>query len=61
MTAFAPFQQIAFKNLVERNKEREKWEGAPAPNSAIQVNLLLLLLLLWTAKGPTLPQVPRQG
>ena len=31
-------QQIAFKNLVERNKDREKREGAPAPNSAIQVN-----------------------
>merc|ERR1712126_2594 len=27
-------QQIAFKNLVERNKEREKVVGAPAPNSA---------------------------
>jgi hypothetical protein len=34
---FPHFQQIAFKNLVERNKEREKREGGPAPNSAIQV------------------------
>ena len=32
------FQQVAFKNLVERNREREKREGGPAPNSAIQVS-----------------------
>lgn len=35
-------QQIAFKNLVERNKEREKQEGAPAPNSAIQLPFIIV-------------------
>lgn len=35
-------QQIAFKNLVERNKEREKCEGAPAPNSAIQLPFIIV-------------------
>ena len=35
-------QQIAFKNLVERNKEREKLEGAPAPNSAIQLPFIIV-------------------
>ena len=36
------FQQIAFKNLVERNKEREKREGPPAPNSAIQLPFIIV-------------------
>ena len=37
------FQQIAFKNLVERNKEREKVEGGPpAPNSAIQLPFIIV-------------------
>ncbi len=35
-------QQIAFKNLVERNKEREKQEGVPAPNSAIQLPFIIV-------------------
>ena len=35
-------QQIAFKNLVERNKEREKVVGAPAPNSAIQLPFIVV-------------------
>ena len=35
-------QQIAFKNLVERNKEREKSDGAPAPNSAIQLPFIIV-------------------
>ena len=36
------FQQIAFKNLVERNKEREKREGPPPPNSAIQLPFIIV-------------------
>ena len=39
---FYPLQQIAFKNLVERNKEREKVVGAPAPNSAIQLPFIVV-------------------
>merc|ERR1712062_908164 len=35
-------QLIAFKNLVERNKEREKREGPPAPNSAIQLPFIIV-------------------
>eukprot|EP00095_Tigriopus_kingsejongensis_P004705 snap_masked-scaffold276_size226481-processed-gene-1.6 protein:Tk04705 transcript:snap_masked-scaffold276_size226481-processed-gene-1.6-mRNA-1 annotation:"transcription factor dp-1-like" len=35
-------QQIAFKNLVERNREREKQEGQPAPNSAIQLPFIIV-------------------
>lgn len=35
-------QQIAFKNLVERNKEREKVVGGPAPNSAIQLPFIVV-------------------
>jgi len=35
-------QQIAFKNLVERNKEAEKISGAPTPNSAIQLPFIIL-------------------
>ncbi len=36
-------QQIAFKNLVERNKDREKVEGGPpAPNSAIQLPFIIV-------------------
>jgi len=35
-------QQIAFKNLVERNKEREKREGPPPPNSAIQLPFIIV-------------------
>merc|ERR1711976_1115459 len=34
-------QLIAFKNLVERNKDREKREGQPAPNSAIQLPFIM--------------------
>jgi len=36
------FQQIAFKNLVQRNREREKAHGAPAPNSAIQLPYIIV-------------------
>lgn len=35
-------QQIAFKNLVERNKETEKTTGAPTPNSAIQLPFIVV-------------------
>lgn len=36
-------QQIAFKNLVERNREREKAEGgAPTVNSAIQLPFIIV-------------------
>ncbi|KAK7089970.1 transcription factor Dp-1-like [Littorina saxatilis] len=35
-------QQIAFKNLVERNREREKAQGAPAANSAIQLPYIIV-------------------
>jgi len=35
-------QQIAFKNLVERNKEVEKCFGAPTPNSAIQLPFIIV-------------------
>ena len=35
-------QQIAFKNLVERNKETEKSGGAPTPNSAIQLPFIVV-------------------
>ncbi|XP_040580647.1 transcription factor Dp-1 [Lepeophtheirus salmonis] len=35
-------QQIAFKNLLERNKEREKIKGVPAPNSAIQLPFIIV-------------------
>ena len=35
-------QQIAFKNLVQRNREREKVHGAPAPNSAIQLPYIIV-------------------
>jgi len=35
-------QQIAFKNLVERNKDREKSEGAPPPNSSIQLPFIIV-------------------
>merc|ERR1711976_187533 len=36
-------QQIAFKNLVERNKEKEKQHsGPPAPNSAIQLPFIIV-------------------
>jgi len=35
-------QQIAFKNLVERNKEVEKSVGAPTPNSAIQLPFIVV-------------------
>ena len=39
---FDTFQLIAFKNLVERNKEREKREGPPTPNSAIQLPFIIV-------------------
>jgi len=35
-------QQIAFKNLVERNKEVEGCVGAPTPNSAIQLPFIIV-------------------
>ena len=35
-------QQIAFKNLVERNKDREKNEGCPPPNSSIQLPFIIV-------------------
>jgi len=35
-------QQIAFKNLVERNKNEEKNKGAPPPNSAIQLPFIIV-------------------
>jgi len=35
-------QQIAFKNLVERNKEAEKLAGSPTPNSAIQLPFIIV-------------------
>jgi len=35
-------QLIAFKNLVERNKDREKREGPPTPNSAIQLPFIIV-------------------
>jgi len=35
-------QQIAFKNLVERNKDLEKCYGAPTPNSAIQLPFIIV-------------------
>lgn len=35
-------QQIAFKNLVERNKDAEKCFGAPTPNSAIQLPFIIV-------------------
>jgi len=35
-------QQIAFKNLVERNREAEKSSGGPTPNSAIQLPFIIV-------------------
>lgn len=35
-------QQIAFKNLVQRNRELEKSQGAPSPNSAIQLPYIIV-------------------
>ena len=35
-------QLIAFKNLVERNKDREKRDGPPTPNSAIQLPFIIV-------------------
>ena len=35
-------QQIAFKNLVERNKNEEKNKGSPPPNSAIQLPFIIV-------------------
>lgn len=36
------FQQIAFKNLVERNRSEERIQGAPSPNSAIQLPFIIV-------------------
>ena len=36
------FQQIAFKNLVQRNRELEKSQGTPSPNSAIQLPYIIV-------------------
>ncbi|XP_059164170.1 transcription factor Dp-1-like [Physella acuta] len=35
-------QQIAFKNLVQRNKDLEKFQGPPAANSAIQLPFIIV-------------------
>ncbi|XP_042240338.1 transcription factor Dp-1-like isoform X2 [Homarus americanus] len=35
-------QQIAFKNLVERNRTEERKHGAPSPNSAIQLPFIIV-------------------
>ncbi|XP_052216756.1 transcription factor Dp-1-like isoform X2 [Dreissena polymorpha] len=35
-------QQIAFKNLVQRNRELERTQGPPAPNSAIQLPYIIV-------------------
>ncbi|XP_050719042.1 transcription factor Dp-1-like isoform X2 [Eriocheir sinensis] len=35
-------QQIAFKNLVERNRTEERIQGAPSPNSAIQLPFIIV-------------------
>ncbi|KAL4220420.1 Transcription factor dpl-1 [Mactra antiquata] len=35
-------QQIAFKNLVQRNRELEKSQGTPPPNSAIQLPYIIV-------------------
>ena len=35
-------QQIAFKNLVQRNKALEQSQGPPAPNSAIQLPFIIV-------------------
>lgn len=35
-------QQIAFKNLVQRNRELEKSQGTPSPNSAIQLPYIIV-------------------
>lgn len=35
-------QQIAFKNLVERNQEQEKRAGEPTPNSSIQLPFIIV-------------------
>ncbi|XP_068686854.1 transcription factor Dp-1-like isoform X1 [Montipora foliosa] len=35
-------QQIAFKNLVQRNKQVEKEQGAPAPNTAIHLPFIIV-------------------
>ncbi|XP_045602026.1 transcription factor Dp-1 isoform X2 [Procambarus clarkii] len=35
-------QQIAFKNLVERNRAEERIHGAPSPNSAIQLPFIIV-------------------
>lgn len=35
-------QQISYKNLVERNKERCKTHGPPPPNSTIQLPFVIV-------------------
>ncbi|KAK7075246.1 Transcription factor dpl-1 [Halocaridina rubra] len=35
-------QQIAFKNLVERNRKEERVSGTPSPNSAIQLPFIIV-------------------
>jgi len=35
-------QQIAFKNLVERNQEQEQRSGEPTPNSSIQLPFIIV-------------------
>lgn len=39
---FFLLQQIAFKNLVQRNREHEKLNGRPPPNSAIQLPYIIV-------------------
>lgn len=36
------YQQIAFKNLVQRNKQVEKEQGSPAPNTAIHLPFIIV-------------------
>ena len=35
-------QQIAFKNLVQRNKQKEREQGPPAPNTAIHLPFIIV-------------------
>lgn len=39
---YVVFQEIAFKNLVERNKESEKKAGVPDGNGAIQLPFIIV-------------------
>lgn len=41
-TLFCVLQQIAFKSLVQRNRQREQMHGPPPPNSAIQLPFIIV-------------------